>query len=113
MHGIGKSAAALKWSMATKFAPLFACALCAGCAGLDSAPSAADFARSERALAAADQAGAAALAPVELTLARQKLDLARRSMAASDYRPAAWLVEQARVDAELAAAKAITARTAR
>src|SRR4051794_20660222 len=99
--------------MAKGLAPLLACALCAGCAGLDSAPTDAEFARCERALATADLAGAAAFAPAELTLARQKLELARRSMAANDYKLAAWLIEQARIDAELAAAKALAAQGVR
>lgn len=98
--------------MARGLALLLVSALCAGCAAIDSAPTA-EFAHSERALAAADEAGAAALAPAELALARQKLALARRWIAANDYKPAGWLIEEARVDAELAAAKAITARAAR
>jgi hypothetical protein len=96
--------------MAKGPALLLVSALCAGCAGFDSAPATAEFARSERALADADEAGAAALAPAELALARQKLALARRWVAANDYKPARWLIEQACVDAELARAKAISAR---
>lgn len=97
--------------MAKGLALLAVSGFCVGCATIDSAPTS-EFARSELAVAAADSAGAAALAPAELSLARQKLALARRWMAANDYKPAGWLIEQARVDAELAAAKAITARAA-
>src|SRR5258708_29143486 len=50
-------------------------------------------------------AGAEEHAPRELALAREKILLGERWIAAGDYRPAGWLVEQARVDAELAAAK--------
>jgi len=41
----------------------------------------------------------------ELKRANRKLALARRWMAAHDHEPAAWLAEQAQVDAELAIAR--------
>lgn len=49
----------------------------------------------------------------ELARANVKLALARRWVAASDYGPARWLVEQAQVDAELALAKAAAANAQR
>jgi len=60
----------------------------------------------ERAIAQAQAAGAAEHAPAELALAQEKLALGKRWIAARDYEPAKWLVEQARVDAELAGMKA-------
>jgi len=60
----------------------------------------------ERAIAQARAAGAAEHAPAELALAQEKLALGKRWIAARDYEPARWLVEQAQVDAELAAMKA-------
>lgn len=68
-----------------------------------------ELASSERAIASAVAAGAADLAASDLHLARTKIDLARRWMRAEDYEPARWLAQQARVDAELAAAKAVSA----
>jgi hypothetical protein len=61
---------------------------------------------SHAAIARAVDAGAEEHAPRELALAREKILLGERWIAAGDYKPAQWLVEQARVDAELAAAKA-------
>lgn len=83
---------------------LMAAALC-GCAV---APSR-ELALGERAIAQAQAAGAAEHAPAELALAQEKLALGKRWIAARDYGPAQWLVEQARVDAELASARAASA----
>jgi hypothetical protein len=96
----------------TKWLAIFSAVsgLAVGCATLQSAP---NLAFSEAAVRAAKQAGAAELAPAELELATQKLALAKRWMAARDYEPASWLVEQARIDAELATLKAISAKAAR
>jgi hypothetical protein len=63
----------------------------------------------ERAIAQAAAAGAAEHAPAELALAQEKLALGKRWIAAHDYAPAKWLVEQAQVDAELAGMKAASA----
>jgi uncharacterized protein DUF4398 len=85
-----------------------AAAVAAGCA---SSPFPAEkYAASESAIAAARAAGAAELAPRELGLAQDKLALSKRFIAANDAKPARWLVEQAQVDAELAAVKALSAR---
>jgi hypothetical protein len=82
-----------------------ACCGCAGPAGLS------DHARDSRAaIARAVDEGAEQLAPHELALAREKIALSDRWMAAHDYKPAEWLVEQAGVDAELATVKAAAAR---
>lgn len=64
------------------------------------------LATSRAAFDAAIRAGAAESAPMELELARQKLELTRRWIDANDFKPARWLAEQAQVDAELAWLKA-------
>lgn len=75
----------------------------AGCAGH---PTATDsMAGAEVALAEAS-AIANGKASDDLDRALRKLAWARRWAAAGDHRPAVWLAEQARVDAELAAALA-------
>jgi hypothetical protein len=71
------------------------------------------LASSEAAIAVAFEAGAAELAPVDLESAQEKVKLARRWIAANDYQPARWLVEQGQVDAELAAMKATSAKALR
>ena len=65
---------------------------------------------SEGAIAAALNAGATEHAGSDLQLAQEKLALGKRWIAAKDYQPALWLVEQAQVDAELAQMKAMSAK---
>ena len=89
------------------FLPISA-ALLAGCAA---APTQ-QLESTQTAIGAAVDAGAAEHAAAELESALGKARLAQRWMAAGDYKPALWLVEQARVDAELAQMKAM-ARAAR
>jgi uncharacterized protein DUF4398 len=90
-----------------RFAPVLL-ALVAGCAAAESPIEELRAARAayERAVAA----GAERSAPRELALAREKIRLGERWLAAEDYQPARWLVEQARVDAELAALKSAVAQ---
>jgi hypothetical protein len=88
---------------------LLLAALVSGCA-IHPFP-AAQLAESQAAIARAEKSGAAEYAPVELRSAREKLELTRRWIAAKDYEPARWLAEQALVDAELAQAKAMSARS--
>ncbi|MGA9026157.1 MAG: DUF4398 domain-containing protein [Steroidobacteraceae bacterium] len=54
----------------------------------------------------AEQAGAAQLAPVELSTARDKLERAEKDAANRDAEPATLLAEQANADAQLAEATA-------
>jgi hypothetical protein len=89
----------------TPVALIFVAGLGVGCA-LHPAPTE-QLAISEQAIAAARLAGAG---PAELRLAQDKLELGRRWIAARDYEPARWLVEQAQVDAELAGLKAMSLR---
>jgi len=65
---------------------------------------------SRTAIAVALEAGATQFAAAELESAREKAKLSERWIAAGDYQPARWLAEQAQVDAELAALKALSAR---
>lgn len=85
-----------------------AAAMTAGCA-LNPYP-AQQLASAETAIAEARDAGAAELAPGEWRQAQDKMQLGKRWIAAQDYKPALWLVEQAQVDAELAAMKAMSAK---
>jgi hypothetical protein len=68
------------------------------------------LALARQAVAAARQAGASEAAPHDLRLAEEKVRLGERWIAARDYEPARWLVEQAVVDAEVAGLKAMSAR---
>ena len=80
--------------------------LLAGCA-IDPAP-VNEIARTHAALESVSRGSIAA--SYEVGLARDKVALAERWMAAGDQRPARWLVEQAQVDAELAAIRQATLR---
>jgi hypothetical protein len=51
-------------------------------------------------------AKSAQLAPLDLRLAREKLDLAKTQMGKQDYVHARWLAEEARVDGRVAEARA-------
>lgn len=88
-----------------------AAAMVAGCA-INPYP-AQQFVAAETAIAEARGAGAEELAPGEWRQAQEKMQLGKRWIAAKDYKPALWLVEQAQVDAELAAIKAMSARALR
>jgi hypothetical protein len=94
--------------MNTTHAAFLVAAALAGCA-IDPAPVDA-LAHARVTLVDASKASSGGIAPPELALAREKIALAERWMAAGDQRPARWLVEQAQVDAELAAMKGESAR---
>lgn len=64
------------------------------------------------ALASAERAGAVALAPTEMALARDKLARANASMVEKKYERARMLAEASLVDARLAEAKARNAKAA-
>lgn len=63
------------------------------------------FASAERAIAAAEAAGADEHAPVEMRFAREKLDEARLGVERRQYDVAFYLIEQAEINAELAIEK--------
>jgi 5-bromo-4-chloroindolyl phosphate hydrolysis protein len=77
--------------------------LAAGCASL---PAPTDqIAVANASLANAISAGGIELAPVEMRLAREKMERANQAMVAKDYDQARALAEQAEVDAQLAVSK--------
>ncbi len=65
-----------------------------------------DVAMSEASVTRASAAGGAALAPAEMTMARDKLERAKVAMAAQNYELARALAEESQLDAQLAEAKA-------
>ena len=81
----------------------------AGCAS-QKAPATADVAVSRNAVQNAVQAGAAELAPAEITAARAKMMRANEALAAKDYKLARELAMQAQADAQLAQSKANSAK---
>jgi uncharacterized iron-regulated protein len=83
---------------------LVAAALQIGCASFP-APNE-QMALTTAAVASAERAGAVALAPAEMALARDKLARANASMVEEKYERALMLAEAAQVDARLAEAKA-------
>ena len=87
---------------------LLASVLASGCA-IDPDPREAIVA-ADQAIVRALSADATAFASADLDLAREKIALARRWAQAHDHRPARWLAEQAKVDAELAEMRAASAR---
>jgi len=82
----------------------------AGCASPQKAPATADVAVSRNAVENAVSAGAAELAPAEITVARDKMMRANQALAAKDYKLARELAIQAQADAKLAQSKANSAK---
>jgi hypothetical protein len=80
------------------------------CASPQKAPAAADVAVSRNAVENAVSAGAAELAPEEITAARSKMMRANAALAAKDYKLARDLAVQAQADAKLAQSKASSAK---
>lgn len=91
---------------------LLAAALQLGCATSIPAPTE-QLAVSTAAVASAERAGAVALAPTELAMARDKLARANASMVEEKYQRALMLAEAAQVDARLAEVKARNATAAK
>lgn len=89
-----------------------ACAVLAltACASPQKAPATADVAVSRNAVENAVSAGAAELAPAEITAAREKMLRANQALAAKDYKLARELAIQAQADAKLAQSKANSAK---
>lgn len=80
------------------------------CASEQKAPATADVAVSRNAVENAVSAGAAELAPEEITAAREKMQRANQALAAKDYKAARELAVQAQADAKLAQSKANSAK---
>lgn len=83
--------------------------LMTGCSSLKT-PATADVAVSRAAVDNAAGSGAAELAPVEMTAAREKMLRANQALAAKDYKLARELATQAQADAKLAQSKANSAK---
>jgi hypothetical protein len=83
-----------------------------GCAGTAERP-VEQLARAEANITQAEQSGAREHSPLELDLARQKLNQAQSAAEDNDNEEARRLAEQAAVDAELAAAQARAAEAER
>lgn len=90
---------------------LVAAALQMGCASVP-APTE-QIAVSTAAVASAERAGAVALAPTEMAMARDKLARANASMVEEKFERARMLAEAAQVDARLAEAKARNVQAAK
>lgn len=82
----------------------------AACSSPQKAPATADVAVSRNAVENAVSAGAAELAPMEITSAREKMLKANQALAAKDYKLARELAIQAEADAKLAQSKANSAK---
>ena len=82
----------------------------AACGTSQKIPATADVAVSKNAVENAVSAGAAELAPAEITAARSKMMLANQALAAKDYALARDLATQAQADARLAQSKANSAK---
>ena len=82
----------------------------AACTSPQKAPATADVAVSRNAVENAVSAGAAELAPAEITVAREKMLRASQALAARDYKLARELAIQAQADAKLAQSKANSAK---
>ena len=70
-----------------------------------------EMAAASLAVEQADQMGAEEYAPLEIRQARQKLDQAQRLLRNGDNKRARMLIEKAKVDAELAEAKALASKS--
>lgn len=70
----------------------------------------AQMAVSQAALAHAMEAGGIEFAPVQMTMARDKMSRANAALAAEDHSTALTLAQQAQVDAQVAAAMADAAK---
>lgn len=88
---------------------LAAISLVFGCASLKT-PATADVAVSKAAVESAAGAGGAEFAPVEMSLAREKMVQANKAMADKNYKLASEWANQAQVDAKLAQSKARSAK---
>ena len=80
----------------------------AGCASTP--PPTGPIATARAAVSAANSAGGNEFAPTEIKSAMVKLDAAEHAMVKKDYLHALWLAEESEVDAQLAEAKARSAK---
>ena len=90
---------------------VIACLVLGACATTPPDPSV--FESAQRAVDAAERAGAEELSPTELKFARDRLDLARVAVEKSKYDEALLAIEQSEINAELAIEKSRAARERR
>jgi Domain of unknown function (DUF4398) len=81
------------------------------CAGTHKVPAQQNIAKADAAVTDAQMNEAAVYAALELNLAEEKLLRARHAFQSGDYERADWLAEEALADANLAEAKAHSARS--
>jgi len=87
------------------------CLFLLSCASAKPGPAA--FTSAEKAILAAERAGAEELAPTELRFAREKLEAARQGMAQRKYAVAMYLVEESEINSELAIEQSRAAQSRR
>jgi hypothetical protein len=80
------------------------------CAGVNKAPIQQNIAKAEAAISNARNSDARTHAPLELTLAEEKLSKAKTAFEKEEYQEADWLAEEAIIEAKLAEAKARSAK---
>lgn len=80
------------------------------CAGVNKAPIQQNIAKAEAAINNARNSDARTHAPLELTLAEEKLSKAKTAFEKEEYQEADWLAEEAITEAKLAEAKARSAK---
>ena len=85
--------------------PLLCTALLALAACATTPPDPSVFDAAERAIEAAERAGAEELSPTELRFARDRLDLAREAVERKKYNEALLAIEQSEINSELAIEK--------
>jgi hypothetical protein len=105
IHSLKRNIMPTKSKQWLKILGITAVVFMAGCSSMKT-PATADVAVSDAAVENAAVAGGAKYAPVEMNIAREKMQRAHKAMAAKDYKLAADLANQAESDAKLAQGKA-------
>lgn len=90
---------------------LSAAMMLGACASVETTPIRNTIANAQQAVSDAERMEAHQHAPLELRLAEEKLARARAALEDEEYERADWLADEALADAQLAGAKARTART--
>jgi len=96
--------------LVSRLAAVAAVLALSACASPNRAPATADVAVSRNAVDNAVSAGAAELAPEDISAARAKMTVANQALAAKDYKRASQLATEAQADAQLAQSKANSAK---
>ena len=96
--------------LVSRLAAVAAVLALSACASPNRAPATVDVAVSRNAVDNAVSAGAAELAPEDISAARAKMTMANQALAAKDYKRASQLATEAQADAQLAQSKANSAK---